>query len=227
MIIVLTALIACIILSTEGQTTEPPNYVCNEHDNSVEFTTSSSNHSAWDLTSNCFLQEYQKCSHTNNSCRSLSTPCFDYLTVNNTIYRTPAILCSILVPCDNITYTCASTTSVCVVNSCCSPRTVCLPLFLTNFCTPCQLTYSFYEGQTVNLACANSMTLNILNAFFGVLSCVNCACGYCHCGNMNVTSTIGSRCAGLASCSFTADRFTLGDPCYGYHKVFQVTFVCS
>jgi hypothetical protein len=63
-----------------------------------------------------------------------STPCFDYRTLNNSRYCAPAILCSILESCNNITYTCASTTSICIVNSCCSLQAVCLPLLTTNFC---------------------------------------------------------------------------------------------
>jgi hypothetical protein len=69
-----------------------------------------------------------------NSCRSSSTPCFDCRTLHNTSLCTPAILCSIFEPCNNITLDYASNTFVCVVNSCCSPQAVCLPLIWTNIC---------------------------------------------------------------------------------------------
>ena len=116
-----------------GQTTATPNYFCNQNNNTVEFTLSWSNHSAWNPTSNCSLQQCSGSSN-NNSCRSSLTPCFDYRTLNNTSYCAPAIQCSILEPCDNITNTCASNTSVCIVNSCCSSQPICLPLSWTNFC---------------------------------------------------------------------------------------------
>ncbi|CAF3577643.1 unnamed protein product [Rotaria sp. Silwood1] len=66
--------------------------------------------------------------------RSSSTPCFYYFMLNKTSYCAPGILCSILEPCNNITFTCASATSVCVVNSCCSPQAVCVPWSATNLC---------------------------------------------------------------------------------------------
>ncbi|CAF1439522.1 unnamed protein product [Rotaria magnacalcarata] len=110
--------------------TAAPNYYCN----AVEFTLSSSDHSASKTTLNCSLQ---KCnvSSNENTCRSSTTPCFDYLTLNNISYCAPGILCSILAPCNNVTYNCTSITSVCVINSCCSPQAVCLPLASLEFCT--------------------------------------------------------------------------------------------
>jgi hypothetical protein len=117
-----------------GQTTEIPNYTCNEGDDTVKFTQFSSSHSASQPASNCSLQQCHVSSSNSNSCRSSSTPCFDYRTLTNSSYCAPGILCSILELCDNTTYTCASNTSVCIVNSCCSPQAVCLPLQFTNFC---------------------------------------------------------------------------------------------
>ncbi|CAF1943851.1 unnamed protein product [Rotaria magnacalcarata] len=110
--------------------TAVPNYYCN----AVEFTLSSSDHSASKTTLNCSLQ---KCnvSSNENTCRSSTTPCFDYRTLNNISYCAPGILCSILAPCNNVTYNCTSITSVCVINSCCSPQAVCLPLASLGFCT--------------------------------------------------------------------------------------------
>lgn len=63
-----------------------------------------------------------------------STPCFDYRTINNTRYCAPAIQCSILEPCDNITHGCTSYNFVCVINSCCSPQAVCVPSVAINLC---------------------------------------------------------------------------------------------
>ncbi|CAF1477256.1 unnamed protein product [Rotaria sp. Silwood1] len=118
----------------QGQTTIAPNYYCNDNNDVVQFTLSPSPHSAWQPTLNCSLQQCNTSSNDNNNCRSSSTPCYNYYTLNNVSYCAPGILCSILEPCDNITYNCASNTSVCVVNSCCSPQAVCLPLSSMNFC---------------------------------------------------------------------------------------------
>jgi hypothetical protein len=117
-----------------GQTTEAPNYSCNQNSNIVEFTLSYSNHSAWNSVSNCCLQQCYESSSNNNSCLLSLTPCFDYRTFNNISYCAPAILCSILEPCDNITNTCALNSSVCIFNSCCSSQPVCLPVSWTNLC---------------------------------------------------------------------------------------------
>ncbi|CAF3087356.1 unnamed protein product, partial [Rotaria sp. Silwood2] len=116
------------------QTTTAPNYYCNVNNDAVKFTLSSSSHSAWQQTSNCSLQQCNTTSNDNNNCRLSSTPCFSYYTLNNTGHCAPGILCSILEPCDNITYNCASNACVCIVNSCCLPQAVCLPLRFINFC---------------------------------------------------------------------------------------------
>jgi hypothetical protein len=117
-----------------GQTTLAPNYSCNQNNNSVQFTLSYSNHSAWNSISNCSLQQCYESTTVNNGCLLSSTPCFDYHTFNNISYCAPAILCSILEPCDNRTNICTSNTSVCIYNSCCSSQPICLPLALTNLC---------------------------------------------------------------------------------------------
>ncbi|CAF4102004.1 unnamed protein product, partial [Rotaria sp. Silwood2] len=106
----------------KGQTTTVPNYYCNENKATVQFTLSSSPHTAWQPILNCSLQQCHVSSNNNDSCRSSSTPCFDYRTVNNGRYCAPGIICSILKPCDNANYTCASNISICIVNSCCSPQ---------------------------------------------------------------------------------------------------------
>jgi hypothetical protein len=114
-----------------GQTTQSSSYTCNQNNSTIEFSLFSSFHSAWNSTSNCSLIQ---CAANNYYCRLSQTPCFNYLTINNISYCAPASLCSILAPCNNITNTCSSNTSVCIVNSCCSPKTVCLPLLWTTFC---------------------------------------------------------------------------------------------
>lgn len=93
-----------------------------------------SNHSAENLISNCSVQKCNGSNNTSGVCRSSSTPCFEYRAMNNISYCAPGILCTILEPCDNITYTCTSNQSICVVNSCCTSQAICLPLFATNFC---------------------------------------------------------------------------------------------
>lgn len=122
-----------------GQVTTPSstnisNYFCSQNDDTIGFTSSSSYHAAWNPTLNCFISECYVNSTSNSSCRTSATPCFHYRSRSNGRYCAPGILCSLLEPCDNITYTCASSTSVCIVNSCCSQQTVCLSVSLTNFC---------------------------------------------------------------------------------------------
>ena len=119
-----------------GPTAQAFNYVCTENTSVIEFTLSSSDHSASKLVSNCSLQQCSVDLNYNNSCLLSSAPCFDYRSSNNTKYCAPGILCSILEPCDNVTYNCTSPSSVCIVNSCCSPSSVCLPISLFNFCPP-------------------------------------------------------------------------------------------
>ena len=122
------------IESPLGQTTQP-NYSCYENNSTVTFTLSSLDHSAQQTSTNCFLSTCNESSSNNSSCLSSLTPCFAYRSWNNTRYCAPAIDCSILTPCDNVTNQCASNTLVCIVNSCCSPQAVCLPLFVTEICT--------------------------------------------------------------------------------------------
>ncbi|CAF1482448.1 unnamed protein product, partial [Adineta steineri] len=123
-------------MNSIGQTTQIPNYSCSDNNASIHFTLSSSSHSASNSTSNCFLQQcIVNSNNNNNSCRSSSTPCFDYRTINNISFCAPGILCSILERCDNITQTCPSNNSICIINSCCSSsQPVCLPLLATQVC---------------------------------------------------------------------------------------------
>jgi len=69
-----------------------------------------------------------------NNCRRGQTPCFDYRTTNNTSICAPAITCSILESCNHTGFNCSTTSSVCIVNSCCSSQAVCIPIEWINFC---------------------------------------------------------------------------------------------
>ncbi|CAF0977204.1 unnamed protein product [Adineta steineri] len=121
-------------MNSIGQSTQLSNYSCSENDISIQFILSSSAHSAWNSTSNCSLQQCNISLNGNNNCLSSSTPCFDYRSINNISYCAPGILCSILETCDNITQTCSSNNSVCVINSCCSSQAVCIPFLATQIC---------------------------------------------------------------------------------------------
>ncbi|UJR07110.1 hypothetical protein I4U23_011398 [Adineta vaga] len=124
-----------ILLSLKALTIQSSNYFCQENNISIQFTLSTSNHSASNPTLNCSLQQCNGTSLDNQTCSLSPTPCFNYQTVNNSLsYCAPAIQCSILELCDNVTYSCASNNSICIVNSCCSPSAVCLPLSVTNYC---------------------------------------------------------------------------------------------
>ncbi|CAF1151389.1 unnamed protein product [Adineta steineri] len=128
-------------MNSVGQTTQPPNYSCTENNASIQFTLSSSSHSASNPTSSCSLQQCNTSLNGNNNCRSTSTPCYDYRTINNISYCAPGILCTILETCDNITQTCSSNNSICIINSCCSSQAVCLPFLATQMCKTGTITY--------------------------------------------------------------------------------------
>ncbi|CAF2171415.1 unnamed protein product [Rotaria magnacalcarata] len=121
------------VIRIQGQTTQVPTYSCRETNHEAIFTLSQSFHSGWNLRSECSLPI---CGVVSSSadCRSSSTPCFSYRTVTNETFCAPAILCSLLKPCNNSAYTCSSDRSVCIITSCCVPQAVCLPLPLTDFC---------------------------------------------------------------------------------------------
>ncbi|CAF1587112.1 unnamed protein product, partial [Adineta steineri] len=121
-------------MNSIGQTTQLPDYSCSENNVSIQFTLSSSSHSASNSASNCSLQQCNTSLNGNNNCLSSSTSCFDYRTINNISYCAPGILCSILETCNNITQTCSSNNSICVINSCCSSQPVCLPFLATQIC---------------------------------------------------------------------------------------------
>ncbi|CAF1384905.1 unnamed protein product [Adineta steineri] len=133
------------------QTTQLPNYSCSENNVSIQFTLSSSFHSAWNPTSNCSLQQCNTSLNGNNNCLSSTTTCFDYRTTNNIRYCAPGILCSILEECDNITQACSSNNSVCVINSCCSSQAVCLPLLATQMCKTGTNTYYIYIENSIKI----------------------------------------------------------------------------
>ncbi|CAF1407374.1 unnamed protein product, partial [Adineta steineri] len=86
------ALLFIIFLSSvKGQTTQLPNYYCTENNVSIQFTLSSSSHSASNPASSCSLQQcnVNLTNSNNDNCRSSSTPCFDYRTINNISYCAP------------------------------------------------------------------------------------------------------------------------------------------
>ncbi len=118
-----------------GLVTQAPDYVCSDNSRDVKFTLSVLDHSGENLATNCSVSKCAINASSVSSCRSSSTPCFDYRTFSNISVCAPAVDCSILASCDNITKTCTSNTSVCIVNSCCSQQAVCLPLSSTTFCS--------------------------------------------------------------------------------------------
>lgn len=126
--IIITILSGLKISMTEAYT-----FTCNQNTSSIGFSLLSTFHSAWNSTLNCTLSQCHVSS--NDSCRLSPTPCFDYRSVDDQSFCAPASLCSILESCDNITNTCSSNTSICIVNSCCQPRKVCLPLMFTQLCS--------------------------------------------------------------------------------------------
>ena len=132
MIVILTGFTHCLLIL--GQTTQSSNYVCSGNGNSVQFTLSTSSHSAWNPLSSCSVTQCAMNSSGNSTCQSSLTPCFQYRMFNNMSVCAPAVECSILEACNNVTYNCSSRTSVCIVNSCCSPQTVCLPLSSIEYC---------------------------------------------------------------------------------------------
>ena len=134
-------------------------YYCSTSDRDIRFDLSSSGHSARQPSSNCSLAV---CATTsNNACLISSTPCFDYRTSSNVRYCAPGSLCSILEVCDNRNWMCASDTSVCVVNSCCAPRAVCLPLAVTNLCSTSNQIDSSTLAPTCRLAFAPPLSVHI------------------------------------------------------------------
>lgn len=161
-----------------GQTIPVPNYSCNNSNDTIIFTLSSSSHSAWNPTLICSLQQCHLSSSNNNSCITSSTLCFDYRTLNNRSYCAPPILCSVLEPCSNVTYACTSNTSVCIVNSCCSPQAVCLPLSVRDFCIAGNNTFytPIFKYSRTNLSALFWFYLRLysfLQSLDRVILCIN------------------------------------------------------
>ncbi len=144
-----------------GQTLNSSNYICTENTFSVEFSLSSVFHSGWNSSSNCSLSLCSDNSNNNdNNCRSSLTPCYRYLSINNDSYCAPGSLCSILEPCNSITSECIPNVSVCVINSCCVPQAVCLPLVWTSMCPfNNHPAYSTSECNSLRLFCILNTTL--------------------------------------------------------------------
>lgn len=93
-----------IEISLLGLTTQSSNYVCQDKNLTVQFSLSTSNHSASNPALNCSLQQCSFTSIDNQTCSLSPTPCFNYQTRNNLSYCAPAIQCSLLELCDNVTY---------------------------------------------------------------------------------------------------------------------------
>ncbi|CAF4577334.1 unnamed protein product [Rotaria sp. Silwood1] len=72
------ALFFSIFLSyVKVQVTSITNYYCDQNNAAVQFTLTSSSHTAWQPVLNCSLQQCNASSNNNGSCRSSLTPCFD------------------------------------------------------------------------------------------------------------------------------------------------------
>ncbi len=85
----------------------------------------------------CILNNTSNNSSTNNSSGSITCPniplCYNFYTSLNTSICAPQVVCSLFDPCTTAKK-CATNTSVCVINTCCSAP-VCIPLALTSSCT--------------------------------------------------------------------------------------------
>ncbi|CAF1365000.1 unnamed protein product [Adineta ricciae] len=128
--------VAICFFLLKGPATLASTYSCHQNNVDVQFTLSIATHSASNPASNCYVQQCNVTSTGNNTCSLPPAPCFNYLSINNVSYCAPGVQCSVLELCDNVTNTCSSNNSICIVNSCCSPTAVCLPLSVTNFCPP-------------------------------------------------------------------------------------------
>ena len=116
-----------------GQSMANNSDACNLNDHDKGFRLSFSNHSAWDPLSSCALSICNLTGNDNNNCASSNTPCFRYTSATNQDYCVPGIDCSILESCSS-NLTCLSSSSICIVNSCCSSGPVCLSLGWANLC---------------------------------------------------------------------------------------------
>ncbi|CAM2721722.1 unnamed protein product [Rotaria socialis] len=142
-------------------TTYASDYVCSLENSSVQFTLSNLAHSAWQPSANCALPlciTYSNNNNNSSTCRTSLTPCYDYRTATNMSYCAPGSLCSMLEQCDNVTGGCASNSYVCVVNSCCTPYNVCLPLSWTSLCSSVNDTTSTVVSSTTTASTTSSTT---------------------------------------------------------------------
>ncbi|CAF1559179.1 unnamed protein product, partial [Rotaria magnacalcarata] len=141
-----------LIIVADGQPTNLSQYTCPVDNFIVQFTLYNSTHSAWQPSINCYVPLcVNPINITINGCQASSTTCFEYRTATNRSYCAPASLCSILEMCDNVTGLCSSNASVCIVNSCCTPRTVCLPLAWTHMCISSNETSKFCKERLIKL----------------------------------------------------------------------------
>lgn len=130
--------------------------------------------------SNCFLQQCLLSANINDSCRSTTAPCYDYRTYDNTSFCAPGILCSILETCNNTNYSCSSPDFVCVVNSCCSQPTICIPIAWTNFCILGNDLFAIRERNSILLEDEKQMKIFALFLFLYLHNLINfsCSCFY-------------------------------------------------
>ena len=117
--------------------------VCSVNYSTINLELLSTPHSGWEPLSNCSLSlcNFGSSNITNSSCLTPSASCFDYRSRNNTSYCAPGAICSLMEPC-NMTGECSTNTSVCVINSCCASRKVCLPLQWISLCSSLNATRS-------------------------------------------------------------------------------------
>lgn len=124
-------------------TIQSSNYTCRETDVNLQFTIVQTNHSAWQPATSCARSLCDIISNDESSCRSYSAPCFAYQSLNFGRMCAPAFLCSVLEPCNQVNFSCSSNSSICVINSCCSPQAVCLPSTSIKYCvSPNSTVYS-------------------------------------------------------------------------------------
>ena len=159
--------------------TSSTSYVCSANRSQITFTLLNGSHSAKDSTANCRLSTCLESSNANVDCRTSRTPCFEYQHVNGTSYCAPAVQCSILAPCDEVTNRCTSTKSICVVNSCCTPNHVCLPISLINTCPPTRSKLQRLENSILTMIFSSAIsdietsTTSVLNTVTSNVPIIN------------------------------------------------------
>ncbi|UJR18540.1 hypothetical protein I4U23_005447 [Adineta vaga] len=87
------------------------------------------------------------------------------------------------------------------------------------------------EGDVVNFTCTSpTPTINIENAFYGVLNVSQCNCSASACSNMNATQTVISYCSTYGTpsmCWFNATNTLFTDTCINVKKMFIFKYYCN